>query len=91
MLQIRWKPSARTGLAKIITRIAQENPDAAQRMRDLIEGCILPAAEHPKIFRTGRVRGTREVIAHPNYILVYREHENCIEVVKVMHARQMYP
>lgn len=91
MLEIRWKSSARAGLVKMITRIAQDSPDAAQRMRDLLEAAILPAAEHPKIFREGRVKGTREVIAHPNYLLVYRERADCIEVIKVMHARQLYP
>jgi len=38
-------------------------------MRQLIEASILPAAEHPYLFRAGRVSGTREIVAHPNYVL----------------------
>jgi len=48
-------------------------------------------AEHPYLYRFGRVPGTRELIAHPNYILVYRVAADAVEVVNVLHARQQYP
>ena len=28
--------------------------------------------EHPLLGRAGRIKGTRELVAHPNYILFYR-------------------
>ena len=37
------------------------------------------------------VPGCREIVAHPNYIVVYRVGLDCIEVLRVMHARQEYP
>jgi len=49
-------------------------------MRDLMETSIMPAAEHPHLFRTGRVAGTREIVAHPNYVLVYYVINDRIEV-----------
>jgi toxin ParE1/3/4 len=91
MLPIRWTQSARDDLAQIIARIAEENPDAAERIGDLIAGAIQPASEHPLIFRIGRVPGTREVVAHPNYLLVYKVNDDNIEVISVVHARQQYP
>ena len=60
-------------------------------MRGLIEASVLPAAEHPYLYRSGRVPGTREIIAHPNYIVVYQVMAERIEVVSVLHARQEYP
>ena len=57
----------------------------------MIEAAVLPAAEHPYLYRTGRVPGTREIVAHPNYIVVYRVTAERIEVVRVLHARQEYP
>ncbi|GBL53588.1 hypothetical protein PCLA_01f0743 [Pseudomonas citronellolis] len=52
---------------------------------------MLPLAQHPYLYRHGRVPGTREVVVHPNYILVYRIDAECIEVISVLHSRQEYP
>lgn len=60
-------------------------------MRELIETSILPAAEHSYLFRTGRVSGAREIVAHPNYVLIYSATAERIEVVDVLHSRQQYP
>ena len=45
----------------------------------------------PYLYRSGRVPGTCELVAHPNYVLVYRVAAECIEVVSVLHSRQEYP
>jgi len=52
---------------------------------------VLPLAEHPYLYRPGRVAGTREAVVHPNYIVVYRVATEAVEVVAVVHARQHYP
>ena len=91
MLPIVWLPSARRNLATIVAFIAQDNPAAARSMKSLIEAATLPLAEHPYLFRVGRVPGTREVVAHPNYIVVYRVTATSIQVLRVLHARQQYP
>lgn len=91
MLPITWRASAREDLANIIGYIAERNPQAARRMKDRIEESVSSLAEHPYLHRVGRVPGTREVIAHPNYIVVYRVTADRIEVSNVLHARQEYP
>jgi toxin ParE1/3/4 len=91
MLPIRWRATARNNLAAIVRYIAQDNVPAARHMRDIIEKAVAPTAEHPYLFRPGRVPGTREIVAHPNYIVVYRVTETAIEVLRVLHARQEYP
>lgn len=91
MLPILWRATAREDLAEIIGYIAERNPTAARSMLSRLESAILPAAEHPYLYRPGRVPGTREVVAHPNYVLVYRVGAASIEVLNVLHARQEYP
>lgn len=91
MLPIVWRVRAHESLIGIVRHIAEHNPSAARRIKTLIEQSVLPAAEHPYLFRPGRVPGTREVIAHPNYIVIYRVTADRIEVVHVLHARQQYP
>jgi toxin ParE1/3/4 len=86
-----WRAAAREDLRRIIAYIAERNPPAARRMGALIESAVLPLPRHPYLFRPGRVEGTRELVAHPNYIIVYRVTDNAIEIVSVVHARQQYP
>ncbi|SAK72380.1 translation repressor RelE [Caballeronia hypogeia] len=43
------------------------------------------------LYRNGRVSGTREVVVHPNYIVVYAVSADAIEVLNVLHSRQCYP
>ena len=91
MLPVVWRARARDSLAAIVLHISEHNPSAARRIKALIEEAVLPAATHPYLFRPGRVPGTREVVAHPNYIVVYLVAADRIEVVQVLHARQQYP
>ena len=86
-----WRESARAEFTHIVRYIAERNPSAAARIRRLIEDAVLPLPKHPLMARAGRVPGTRELVAHPNYIVVYRVTENAIEIVNVLHARQQYP
>lgn len=48
-------------------------------------------ADHPYMYRAGRVPETREALVTPNYMLVYRVGTDVIEVLSVKHTRQQYP
>lgn len=91
MLPIAWLSPALDDLREIITYIASENPAAARRLKQLLQESIERVAEHPYLYRPGRVPGTRELVVHPNYVLVYRIALDRVEVVNVLHARQKYP
>lgn len=91
MRSLVWRAAAREDLARIIAYIAERNPAAAREMRTVIEQAVPPLREHPYLFRPGRVAGTRELVAHPNYIVVYHVTDTAIEIVTVVHARQGYP
>lgn len=91
MLTIDWSHSALADLDEIARFIGQHDKGAALTLQQRIEQSVLPAAEYPLIFRAGRVPGTREIVAHPNYIVVYRPLPNRIRVVAVLHSKQQYP
>ena len=40
---------------------------------------------------SGKVPGTREIVAHPNYIIIYQVSENTVDVLRVLHSRQQFP
>jgi toxin ParE1/3/4 len=90
-LPIEWQTSARDDLAAILSFIAQHNPYAARELRTHIEAAVLPLADHPYLGRAGRVPGTRELLPHPNYWIVYRVGSVNVDIVGVLHARQQYP
>ncbi|MHB1656576.1 MAG: type II toxin-antitoxin system RelE/ParE family toxin [Burkholderiales bacterium] len=92
MLPIVWRAAALDDLTQIIQHIASVNPIAARRMKRLLEDSIVPAAEHPYLYRRSeRVNALREIVAHPNYIVFYRVMSTCIEIVNVVHVRREFP
>ena len=91
MLPVQWLTKARNNLATIIEYIAERNDDAAAELQDDIERAASQLPQHPYLYRPGRVAGTRELVVHPNYVIVYRIKPDVIEVVNVLHTRQQYP
>ena len=92
MLPIVWKISARADLATVVRYIATRNIQAARHMRQRLQEAVLPVAEHPYLYRqSDRYAGCREIVAHPNYIVVYRVERDAISVLRVLHSRQQYP
>ncbi|WAT26250.1 type II toxin-antitoxin system RelE/ParE family toxin [Pseudomonas sp. GXZC] len=91
MLGVVWLDEAIADLIDIVTFIAAENPSAARRLKNRLESAPLPLTEHPYLYPNGRIPGTREVVVHPNYVLVYRVTAERIEIINVLHARQEYP
>lgn len=91
MHTIEWRPKASADLLAIVAYIAADNPTAAQELKDSIEGKVAALAEHPKLYRPGRIKGTRELVAHPNYIVLYRIVGTVVEILRVKHAAQKWP
>ena len=86
-----WREAARADLFAIIDYIAQDNLDAALRLLDEIENKVTKLASRPKLYRAGRVAGTREMVVTPNYIVIYTETPNGVLVLRVLHSAQLWP
>jgi toxin ParE1/3/4 len=91
MLPILWRAEAQANLAAILEFIADRNPQAALALHDAVEWAVSQLPYHPYLYRLGRVPGTRELVAHPNYIVVYRVGATSIEIISVLHSRHQYP
>ncbi len=91
MLPVFWSAKALDELEAIAGYIAQFNPSAAENLQGLIEASVLPLSDHPYLYRPGRVAGTRELVVHPNYIVVYHVITNQIQILGVLHAAREYP
>ncbi|MDP2714779.1 type II toxin-antitoxin system RelE/ParE family toxin [Rheinheimera sp.] len=91
MLKLNWKTAARADLLAIVDYISDDNPDAAQQLKNEIEAKTVRLLTHPQLYRIGRVPGTREMVAHANYVVVYTESDTAITVLRVLHAAQQWP
>ncbi|ABM40237.1 type II toxin-antitoxin system RelE/ParE family toxin [Polaromonas naphthalenivorans] len=90
--QLEWRQQAIDDLVEIVEYIAEDNPDAAQELKDEIEEKAAKLPDHPKLYKPSpRVKGMRELVARSNYIVLYRETPTLVEVVNVFHARQQWP
>lgn len=77
--------------AAIISHIAADNPTAAADLDDLIEQKVDELPQHPYMYRIGRAGGTREMVVHPHYIVIYRIKSDTIEILRVKHTAQRWP
>jgi len=83
--------SYRADLDAIETYVAQDNPRAAAELWLLIDEQIDQLADPNFPRRKGRVPGTKELVAHENYIVILLEDANTVTVLNVVHARQQWP
>lgn len=91
MHRLEWKKQANNDLVKIVVHIAEDNQVAADQLADLILGKTEQLREHPELYRAGRKRGTREMVVHPHYIVIYRVQKETVEILRVKHTAQRWP
>ncbi|MGC8530414.1 MAG: type II toxin-antitoxin system RelE/ParE family toxin [Acidiphilium sp.] len=91
MLELEWGEAARADLLAIIDYISDQNPDAAQRLKDDIEAKTARLREYPKLYRLGRFETTREMVVWSNFIVVYQEDALTVRILRVLHAAQQWP
>lgn len=91
-MRIGYTRRALLDLSEIHDTIAADNPAAAGRVIAEIERAIAQLEAHPRLGRPGRVDETREiVISRFPYIVAYRDLENEIQVLSVIHSARSWP
>jgi toxin ParE1/3/4 len=92
-MRLVWRPMALADRDTIMDYIAQDNPAAAIELDDEFEAKAEQARQSPTLYKTGRVRGTREIVVRPNYVMVYRieDEGDTLAVLRVLHAAQQWP
>jgi toxin ParE1/3/4 len=88
---IEWTEEAKADLRRIFKYIASRNKQAAREMSKQIRQSVRPAARFPEGFHEGALPGTREIVAHPSYRVVYVVEPGRVRVIAVVHSRQKWP
>lgn len=87
-----WLPQAIITLDAQLDYIIQDNPRAAIEQGDRIAHQVDMLVQHPKMGRTGRQQGTRElVISRTSFIVIYRIRGERVELLRVLHGAQKWP
>lgn len=90
-MKVLWTPQAEQDRDGIWDYIAAENPRAAARMDKLFSEAAARLAEHPMLGKAGRIAGTRELIPHGSYRLVYEIAKEAVWLLALVHTARQWP
>jgi len=88
---LEWRQAARDDLLAIVDYISDDNPAAAQALKDEIEAKVSRLPDHPRLYRSGRVAGTREMVVHRSYLVIDAEDKDGISILRILHGAQQWP
>ena len=89
-MKLGWTPEAIADRDAIFDYIEADNPAAAAALDELFSEKAERLTDHPKLGRPGRVEGTRELVVHENYILVYDIVGDLTRILRVLHAARQW-
>lgn len=90
-MRLVWTRPASADRKEIREYIAQDSPAAALALDELFSRKAGHLVDHPGLGRPGRISGTRELVAHQNYILIYDTTADLVRVLRVLHAARQWP
>lgn len=90
-MRVIWTPEAQQDRTDVWDSIAADNPHAAAQMDELFGAAAARLAEHPKLGRPGKIPGTRELIPHESYRLLYEIERETVWVLALVHTARQWP
>lgn len=91
MRRISWSKQAIRDMTAIGRHIAADSLANADKLLQQIEARVVPLATHPKIGRIGGRPGTRELVVHAHYLVIYRILPDAIHILRVKHVARKWP
>ena len=90
-MRVVWTLSAEQDRSDIFEFIARDNPLAAIDIDELFSAAVVRLVEHPLIGRAGKIPGTRELILHQSYRLIYEVQAGTIWILALVHTARLWP
>ena len=90
-MRVVWTPQARDDRNHIWTHIADDDPRAAVRMDQLFSDAAASLEEFPLRGRHGAAPGTRELIPHRSYRLIYEVVGETVWLLALVHTARAWP
>ena len=90
-MKVVWTSEAEQDRDDIWLHIAVDYIKAAARLDELFSDATARLANHPKLGRPGKIPGTRELIPHESYRLVYEFDGETVWVLTLVHTARQWP
>ena len=90
-MKVLWADSAAQNRRDIADCIALDDLWAAIQIDALFERAIERLSEHPKLGRAGMLAGTRELIPHHSYRLIYEISDDQIWILALLNTARQWP
>ncbi|MDN6855853.1 type II toxin-antitoxin system RelE/ParE family toxin [Pseudomonas sp. CAN2814] len=90
-MKVFWTREARQDRFDIWEYLASENLDAAVRMDSLFSAAAAKLRQFPLMGKPGRVAGTRELIPHESYRIVYQVEADVLWILALVHTARLWP
>ena len=90
-MKVVWTPEALEDRTDIWDTIAADSPTAAVRIDELFSNAAARLTQHPLLGKPGKVSGTRELIPHESYRLVYEVSGETVWILTLIHTSRRWP
>lgn len=90
-MKLAWTRLALNDRQAIRSYIAQDNPIATLALDELFTEKASRLADHPGLGRPGRVNGTRELVVHQHYLMIYDLANDQVRILRVLHTARQWP
>jgi toxin ParE1/3/4 len=90
-MKVLRKPRYLESLDAIGAYVAQSNLTAAVDLWFVIDDQVSKLADPNFPRRRGRVPGTLELVAHPNYVVILLQDAETVTAIEVLHVAMRYP
>jgi toxin ParE1/3/4 len=90
-VRVCWTPEAEQDRSDIWDYIAADKPSAALRMDQLFSDAAATLADLSQRGRAGKIPGTRELIPHESYRLVYEVDGETVWILALIHTARQWP
>ncbi|QZA78661.1 type II toxin-antitoxin system RelE/ParE family toxin [Deefgea tanakiae] len=90
-MRIVWTPEAQQDREDIWDYIVEHNPNSAVLMDELFSQAVARLSEYPLLGKAGLIPGTRELIPHESYRLVYEIENETVWILTLVHVSKQWP
>ena len=91
MPAVVWRARALGDVQAIVGKISAGSRHGAEKLLRTIAAQAALLAIHPHIGRAGREAGTRELVVHRHYTMIYKVVGDRVYILRILHTARQWP